>query len=448
MSAVFQSSAGVFAWLSAFINMEQGQTPKSFRLDRMKLLASLAGSPERCAPAIHIAGSKGKGSVAAMTGSVLEAAGYKTLRYLSPHVREYRERITRNGVFLDEAVYAEAGNELRSVAETAGQGKYEEFAGEGPTFFELLTLYFFLCARRCGCDVMVVETGMGGRLDSTNILDPLVSVITVIELEHTEFLGNTLPLVAAEKAGIVKPRRPLALARQEEEALEVFRKTAAEKGSPLIYIPEILSIENLRVHQKGTDFTLAFKDARTLDISLTVPGAIQAENAALAVTALNLAFPGAGEDALRRGLGAFSLPARFERIFDEPPLIIDGAHTEKSAALCAETFARLYGEGGILVFGCAAGKNIRAMAAALLPRFSRIIITRAGTFKINHPGTVFQVFAEAAGGTGPECSLMADTAEALEFALKLGKEQGMPVLATGSFYLAAEIRKLLKGQPL
>jgi dihydrofolate synthase/folylpolyglutamate synthase len=285
-------------------------------------------------------------------------------------------------------------------------------------------------------------------------------------LEHTEFLGSTLAEVAAEIAGIIKSRRPLVLAMQEEAALEVFRRTAAEKGSPLVYIPETLSIEKLRVHRGGTDFTLVYNDKarthQTLDLSLIVPGAIHAENAALAITALDLAFPGIDGAVLRQGLEHCSLPARFERLLTDPPLIIDGAHTQKSAALCAETFTELYGTGGILVFGCAAGKNVSAMAEALLPHFSRIIITQAGTFKVNHPGEVFQVFedtAGSAGGTAPGCTLtlklksntkrsfvlIQDTAEALECALKLGREQGLPILATGSFYLAAEIRKLIPG---
>ncbi|MDR1587474.1 MAG: tetrahydrofolate synthase, partial [Treponema sp.] len=237
----FKNSAEVFSWLSRFINLEKGQTPKSFRLDRMEFLAALAGRPERCAPSIHIAGSKGKGSVTGMLSSMLEAAGRRVARYMSPHVSDYRERISLGASFFDEDVYRAAGGEVRRIAESLGAGnsgagpfdpRHEE--GEGPSFFELLTLFFFLCARRGNCDVMVVETGMGGRLDSTNIVNPLVSVITVIELEHTEFLGNTLAAVAGEKAGIIKPGRPLVLGEQPPGALEVFRKRAAEKGSPFL----------------------------------------------------------------------------------------------------------------------------------------------------------------------------------------------------------------------
>jgi dihydrofolate synthase/folylpolyglutamate synthase len=453
----FLSSAEVFAWLSRFINLEQGQTPHSFRPERMEILSSLAGNPEKSAPVIHVAGSKGKGSVTGMVSSILEAAGLKTARYLSPHVTEYRERITAGGDFFDESVYREAGNELRAVAETVTDTSKNEYRlfnadnaeGEGPTFFELLTLYFFLCARRGRCDAMAVETGMGGRLDPTNVVDPLVSVITVIELEHTEFLGNTLVLVAGEKAGIIKPRKPLILAEQSPEVREVFVKTAAARNAPLWYFPDLGAIENLRVHQGGTDFTFVFKrpgeGAVSLDLSVAIPGAVQAKNAGLAVLAVTAAFPAIDGDTIRRGLKNFKLPARFERIREDPPVIIDGAHTPKSVELCVNTFTSLYGPGGILIFGCAAGKNAEAMAERLLPFFSRIIITTPGTYKVSEPEKVYEVFTRAFTARGMEPGALVfikETETAIRYAFDQSREQGLPVLGTGSFYLAAEIRSL------
>ncbi|MDR1058808.1 MAG: tetrahydrofolate synthase, partial [Treponema sp.] len=212
MSEIFASSPEVFEWLSRFINLERGQTVKSFRLERMEILAEAAGNPQNCAPVVHAAGSKGKGSVTGMMGAILSAAGYKTACYMSPHVADPRERISLGNRFFDEKVYTEAGRELREVSGRIRRSpeKFPLFdpawgEGEEPTYFELLTLYFFLCARFARCGAMVVETGMGGRLDSTNIVDPLAAVITLIELEHTEFLGTTLAEIAGEKAGIIKP---------------------------------------------------------------------------------------------------------------------------------------------------------------------------------------------------------------------------------------------------
>jgi dihydrofolate synthase/folylpolyglutamate synthase len=460
----FKSSAEVFTWLSRFINLERGQTPKSFRLDRMETIAEFAGHPERCAPAIHIAGSKGKGSVTGMIASVLEAAGYRTARYMSPHVSDYRERISLGNGFFDEAVYCAAAEELRDTAAAVldfSKRKFRIFdpetaGGEGPTFFELLTLYFFLCARQGNCNAMVIETGLGGRLDSTNIVDPLVSVITLIEKEHTEFLGDTITAIAGEKAGIIKQGRPVILGAQSAEALEVFGKTAAEKQSPLWYFPETASVMNLRVHKGGTDFTLAYDQhnagrgenpffSTPLDLSIPMHGAVQAQNAGLAVSALRLAFPAIGEKTISRGLAACRLPARFEKILDDPVVIIDGAHTPESVALCADTLRSLYGDGGILVFGCASGKDSAAMAKILFPHFSRIIITTPGTFKVSSPEKVYEDFCsiqQIQTAENDKVVFIKETGNAIAQALEYGRKERLPVLGIGSFYLAAEIRAL------
>ncbi|MDR1863135.1 MAG: tetrahydrofolate synthase, partial [Treponema sp.] len=261
----FPSSAAVFDWISSFPNVERGRSPggplqpASFDLHRMQVLAELAGNPERSAESIHIAGSKGKGSVTGMIASILEAAGIKAARYMSPHVTDYRERICLGNNFFDESLYIDGGNELKTLLTEVKKGNTafaSAFAAGGePTVFELLTLYFFLCARRAGAGYMAVETGLGGRLDSTNIVDPLISIITGIELEHTDYLGNTLTAIAGEKAGIIKKRKPLALAEQSPEVLDVFREKAAEMDAPLYYFPDYVRIENTKVHREGTNFT-------------------------------------------------------------------------------------------------------------------------------------------------------------------------------------------------
>jgi dihydrofolate synthase/folylpolyglutamate synthase len=468
MAPSFGSSREVFDWLNRFVNLEAGQKPSSFRPERMKCIAAAAGNPELCAPSFHVAGSKGKGSVTGMLSAILEAEGHRTAQYVSPHVADFRERITLNRAFLEEGVYVEAGNELRDLTKTledTSKAEYRMFTGDGPedsppTYFELLTLYFFLCARITRCDSLAVETGMGGRLDPTNIVDPLASIITVIELEHTEFLGSTITEVAWAKAGIIKDGKPLILAEQCDEALGVFRRIAAEKKSPLLYFPDIAEISGVTIRDGGTDFTLSFKTGGffpgPLKLSVGISGAVQALNAALAVIALKNAFPSLDTETLRRGLKDFTLPARFERLRGElqyhgqrepPPVIIDGAHTEKSVELCVNTFTALYGEGGILIFGCAAGKNAKAMAAILVPRFSRIVITTPGTFKVSDPGGVHGVFVKELEGQKkkgaplPALLFMPETKKAIRWVLEESRRTGLPVLGAGSFYLAAEIRE-------
>ena len=411
-------------------------------------LADLVGHPERSAPVIHIAGSKGKGSTTGMIASVLEAGGYRAARYMSPHISDFRERICMGNSFFDESVYCVAGDELRDLADNRVPASHNPLfdpnaGGEAPTFFELLTMYFFLCARTGGCDAMIVETGLGGRLDSTNIVDPVATIITLIELEHTAFLGDTIPQVAGEKAGIIKSGKPLILARQKDDALDVFKKRAAEKNSPLLYFPEMACLENVRIHSGGTDFSLVFHGDKfpanaPLDLSIPIPGVVQAENAALAVVAIKTAFPDIGDDAIRLGLKRVKIPARFEVIANAPPLVIDGAHTPESVSLLADTFCSLYGDGGLLLFGCAADKNADEMAQILLPRFSRIIVTMPGSFKISDSEKAYRAFAGRC--EHGKATYAKDTAEAIRLTLETARENRLPVLCTGSFYLASEVQ--------
>jgi dihydrofolate synthase/folylpolyglutamate synthase len=208
----------------------------------------------------------------------------------------------------------------------------------------------------------------------------------------------------------------------------------------LFYFPDIAAIENLNVHTGGTDFSLKFSgENNALELSVPIPGAIQAENAGLAILALKRFEKNINNDVIRRGLSLIHIPARFEKIADDPAVIIDGAHTPESASLCADTFCSLYGEGGILLFGCAADKDAAAMAKILLPRFSRLFITMPGTFRISDPEKVYNAFSS------DKTTLIKDTTEAIRQALELGRGKKLPVLCTGSFYLASTVKQSFPG---
>jgi dihydrofolate synthase/folylpolyglutamate synthase len=438
----FTSSNAVFEWLFSFIDFKQAALARNSCTERIEALADLAGHPERAAPVIHIAGSKGKGSVTGMMSAMLEAAGMKTARFTSPHVSDVRERVCQGGRFFDEAVYLKAGEELVALEKALRDThRYEAL-----TFFDLITMFFFLCARIAGSEVMVVETGLGGRLDATNIVKPVAAVITLIELEHTDMLGDTISAIAGEKAGIIKEGRPLVLAEQPPDALAVFRERAAQKHAPLHYFPDSAEIADTRIYMEGTSFTLCSKHEKPLHLSITIPGTVQAHNAGLAVLALKTAFPSLSDEAIHTGLRNFTLPARFERLMDAPPFVVDGAHTPHSIAYCAATFSQLYGDEGILLFGCVAGKDTQSMAKALLPHFSSVMITTPGSFKKSNPEEVLAIFQEESvlAANKPSVRYVPDTLAAIEQALALGSAHTLPILGTGSFYLAADIRAAIR----
>jgi dihydrofolate synthase/folylpolyglutamate synthase len=237
--------------------------------------------------------------------------------------------------------------------------------------------------------------------------------------------------------------------------LDVFRKKAQEKNSQLLYFPEIAELSDIKVTAKGTDFSLNIHNSTIEPYWVSVPGKVQAENAALAIAGIKTAFSAPdsriqiSEESIRKGLANLNIPARFENIAaspEQPPFIIDGAHTPESLSLCVETFCSLYGEGGILLFGCAADKDAAAMAKIAhtslnCSRFSKIIITTPGTFKTSNPAQVYEAFAETAGEK--KTQLIKDTQEAIRLVSNLAEEKKLPVLGTGSFYLVSEIRKFV-----
>jgi dihydrofolate synthase/folylpolyglutamate synthase len=446
MAKAFSGSASVYAWLQTFIDLERSRTAKDFRLDRMRRLAELAGRPEKSLAHLHVAGSKGKGSVSRLAACALAASGRRTAIYASPHVSDFRERIALADGFFPEAVYASAGDAVRRTAEAlaaqdAGAAEASGFAAAGPTFFELSTLLFFECARLGGAEAAVLETGLGGRLDATNITLPEAAVITPIELEHTDILGSTLAEIAGEKAGIIKPKRPVLVAAQAPEALAVLRRTAAERGAPFYYFPDFAEVEDVRVAAEGTSATISlapeFGLERPLRVKLRLAGKIQADNAALAAAAVLKAWPGIDAAALEAGLSAAVLPARFELLSADPPVVVDGAHTVRSVGIAADTFRALYGDGGCLLFACAADKPASALAAALAPYFSRVFVTAPGGLKAGDAAAAGAAFA-AAGRAG---TVITDTDAAVAAALAAAADSGSPLLCVGSFYLAAAVRR-------
>jgi dihydrofolate synthase/folylpolyglutamate synthase len=429
----------VYEFLNRFLNFERAIVPTAYRLDRMEALKALYGKPDEAYAIAHVAGSKGKGSTATMLASILEGGKAPVGLYTSPHLLHFTERIALDGVPVGRDILLAAAEELRAGME--GKAPEDFPGGETPTYFELLTMLGFLCFRRAGCTKAVIEVGLGGRLDSTNVVKPMACLITPIELEHTELLGDTIAKIAAEKAGIIKPGVPVYTSATRPEALAVIRQTAQSKGSPLRVLDEEVRISGLRITAEGTAFILSFSDQRlhggTLELRTPLIGEVQARNAALAaLTALDLGF---SPERVREGLAKASLRARFEVMHGDPIVVLDGAHTPDSAAACARDFLTLFKGGGVLLFGCAKDKDPSSMAMALKGVADSLIVTKPGTFKESEPERIAEAFRKEGYGAEVE----EDTARAIALALEKAMKEGKPLLVTGSFYLCAEAAKLL-----
>jgi dihydrofolate synthase / folylpolyglutamate synthase len=433
-----RSAAEVFRWAESFTNLERLVTStdqRDYRLDRMALLLGRFGSPHRGPRIVHVAGTKGKGSTAALIASALHAAGFRTGAYLSPHVLSAFERIQVMGEREDEARLVRSAGAVKEYVDTIpAEGLPGHFA---LTTFELLTLIAFLYYRDAGCTDVVVEVGIGGRLDATNVVTPVASVITPLDLEHTELLGDTIEKIAFEKGGIIKDGVPAFSAAQLPGPREVFRGIAAERGSALSFVDDEAALGDVRVDRAGTSFSLALRGEPREAFQLALVGAFQAENAALAYLALRRTRPEISAAMCRAGFAAVRLPGRMELRDGKPPILLDGAHTPLAVDRLLASFQEIFPGEAVLLFGSVAGKNPDAMAAILAPAFSSIVISTPGTFKESDPRGVAALF----GARNPATFLEPDPARALARARELAA--GRPVLVTGSFYMVAEIRRLL-----
>ena len=245
-------------WLDDYLNFEHNPKKDIFWLDTIDYLCKRFDNPQDAAPCIHVAGSKGKGSVSRMISCILDEAGYKTGLYSSPHITDFRERISNAGKFFDEEIYEAAIKQMVPNIESIIP---QSLPAERPiTWFELVTLYAFLCFKIAKVDWSVYEVGLGGRLDATNVLRPKLCCITPIELEHCEILGNTLEEIATEKAGIIKPGIPVVLQQQKSEAMAVFNKKASSQNSRLLNIRDFTSIYDLNTTNSGINFKLIIRN--------------------------------------------------------------------------------------------------------------------------------------------------------------------------------------------
>lgn len=454
-----------YRWLDGFINFEKRPHNKAFSLEVIRHYAALFSNPQTTYKTIHIAGSKGKGSVAVMLSALLTETGYKTGLYTSPHVNDFRERITENGRFFSDSAYLEAFRAIREGIQPY-IGKQSE---PQPSWFELVTLTAFVLFRQERLDWAVFETGMGGRLDATNIIQPEITVLTPIELEHCEYLGHTIPLIAAEKAGIIKAGVPVFCSCQQPSALEVFKERAAALNAPFFYLPDFIETIEHRLTPQGREVTICFSAdhpvgalfKRPLHAILPLFTPVQAENAALAAAAFKYRFPDMPEDLIESGLSKAWLPARFQLLSTKPLIVLDGAHTHNSIRTCADTFFSLLGDDSgapigsdvppnakpILVFACAADKDPAGFAPIFYGNIAYLYLTVPGSFKKGNLEKTVIAFTQVFEN---ENSVVMEASEDFNAILKKAFTQSItenrPLLITGSFYLAAEAQRVYSAE--
>lgn len=403
-----------------------------FNLDRMTALMARLGNPQNDYKIIHVAGTKGKGSTSALTASALQAAGYRTGLYISPHLQDYAERIQVNGQPIPHDTLADLVDEIKPCVAAVPY----------LTTFEITTALGFLYFSRANCDTAVIEVGLGGRLDATNIVAPLVSVITSISYDHTAVLGNTLTLIAGEKAGIIKPGAPVIVAPQVEEARLVFERVAAERHCPLTLVEREMSCETTRQSLDGQEITLHWPRFNIQNLGVMIPllGAHQRENAATAFAALRVAAEcglSVDLDAIKKGFAAARWPCRFEVMRHEPPFILDSAHNEDSFMKLDATLQEFFpGRKVTLILGASEDKHLREMLAAIRPRLNLLLATRA-----DHPRALSaESVAETARQMGVDSEAIAPVSAALARALEISAKDGSIVLSAGSMFVTAEAK--------
>jgi dihydrofolate synthase/folylpolyglutamate synthase len=436
---------------------------RGFKLDRMRQLAARLGHPEQAFPAIHIAGTKGKGSTAAMTASVLGAAGYRTGLYTSPHLHRLEERFVVDGQPCDEDTLVSLFSRLEGIVLEMDDEARRQGDHEGPTYFEITTAAALLHFQDRQVDAAVLEVGLGGRLDSTNICRPVTSVITSISFDHTGQLGTTLSAIAREKAGIIKPGIPVVIGVTQPEPYGVIEQVARDNDAELLALgrdfdfdylrdPPVASGNNHRSQdwRCGLDYREEVRGHREQlsQVAINLLGRHQAANASVAIaTCGQLRRQGwrLDESTVRMGLARAHCPARVEILSHAPTVILDTAHNPASiAALMELVLERFRGGPRLLVFATSTDKDAPTMLQQLLPHFEHVVLTRY----LNNPrATDPDQLLAVAQSIQQSCGLSRLTLHLRpnpEAAWRLIESLVSPahlVCITGSFFLAAETRR-------
>ena len=405
-----------------------------FNLDRMVRLMDLMGNPHRRYGIVHIAGTKGKGSTSAMIANILRAAGYRVGLYTSPHLHEYTERFRVNGRPISKA---ELVRQVQAIKPFAAQ--VDEI-----TTFELTTAIGFQVFAEKQVDLAVVEVGLGGRLDATNVVYPLVSVITSLSMDHINILGDTIEKIAAEKGGIIKPGRPTILAPQwSDSAAEVIAGICMNQNSHLIRVGREVTYRAASHGEGEQTLILRNKDFAEHEFTIPLLGSHQVENAATAYAAINLlrdqgkAIP---DKAIESGFRNVKWEGRFEIFQKAPTIILDSAHNQDSCRRLRETLQTYYpGRQVTLLFGASEDKDILGMFQELLPIVDHLVVTRS-----SHPRAMeSNILVELAGEFNMIAALTDSIEDGIEEVLRKANYDTI-IVVTGSIFVVAAVKEILQ----
>jgi dihydrofolate synthase / folylpolyglutamate synthase len=413
----------------------------AYDLRRVFQLLERLGNPHLQARSLHIAGTNGKGSTSAMLASVLSAAGYRTGLYISPHLIDMRERFTINGRMITEdevaAIMTRLKPEIEAVNDKADYGRL--------TVFEILTALCFVWFAEQKCEFQVMEVGMGGRFDATNVITPEVCLLTSISLDHIKILGDTIAKIAAEKCGIIKSGCIVVSHSQVEEAEQVIYRTCQAKGSMLIKIGRDVTCRSL-----GFDLhnqSLAVR-GRLADYTVSIPllGLHQLDNTAAAIAALEVlierGFP-VSKDAIAVGLSKTEFPGRFQIIGQNPFIVLDGGHNPGAACKLKEALQQYFKPArSVLVIGMSADKDMAGVVGELSPLFDQMIATRADNPRSASPESLAALF----NAKIKLVTITESVPQALDQAKQIAGENDL-ICVTGSLFIVGEALKILTKQP-
>ena len=412
-----------------------------FDLENITLLAERLGRPDRAYPSAHIAGTNGKGSTAAFLEAILRAAGFRTGLNTSPHLERINERIRVSGEEIGDEAFADVLSRVQAITEELlAAGKLRAH----PTYFECVTAMAFEYFAQQRVEFGVFEVGLGGRLDSTNILTPVVSIISRIDFDHENFLGHSLREIAGEKAGIIKPSVPVVVAEQRPEAGEVIQNRAKELLSPVIDTTEAFrigneSMENGRVRAQVTEVASRW----SIELAPSLPGRFQLQNALNAVAAArSLQQRGfrISDDSIARGVATTVWPGRIEKVQSRPEIYLDGAHNPSAARELAHFVEEtLTGKKIFLLYGALRDKAVDEVAGLLFPLAAEVILTAPATSRAISAARLEEIAAHYAS----KSTTIANAGEAVDYALSKASPDDV-IFITGSLYLVGELRRYLK----